>query len=140
MANQVLTILYDGDCPFCVREMMWLKKKDRRDQLGMRDLADPAFDPGEHGLTRDEAMAQIHAILPDGSVITGMRVFRLAYRAVGLGWLLAPTGWPILRPLFDLGYRTFARHRVRLGRLFGRSCADGTCSPASRPASTDAKG
>jgi predicted DCC family thiol-disulfide oxidoreductase YuxK len=55
-------------------------------------------------------------------------VFREAYAAVGLGWLVAPTGWPILRPLFDVGYRWFARNRVRLGRIFGRRCEDGRCA------------
>ena len=50
----------------------------------------------------------------------GRAVVRQAYRAVGLGWILAPTGWPVLRPVFDWLYLGFARYRVRLGRAFGR--------------------
>jgi len=42
-----------------------------------------------------------------------MSVFRATYKAVGLGWLLAPTGWPVLKPLFDLIYRLFAKYRCR---------------------------
>ena len=45
----------------------------------------------------------------------------------GLGWLVAPTGWPLLRPLFDRLYGGFARHRIGLGRLFGRRCDSGSC-------------
>jgi predicted DCC family thiol-disulfide oxidoreductase YuxK len=57
-----------------------------------------------------------------------VETFRQAYRAVGLGWVLAPTGWPLLRPAFDALYRIFARHRVRMGRVFGRPCAGDRCS------------
>ena len=33
---------------------------------------------------------------------------------------------------FDGLYTVFARHRVRVGRFFGRSCASGTCDAAAR--------
>ena len=58
----------------------------------------------------------------------GLEVFRRAYDAVGLGFVLAPTAWPVLRPIADATYRWFARNRVRLGRLFGRSYDSGSCS------------
>jgi hypothetical protein len=38
--------------------------------------------------------------------------------------VLAPTGWPILRPCFDFLYNIFARYRIGLGGLFGRGCTD----------------
>jgi predicted DCC family thiol-disulfide oxidoreductase YuxK len=57
-----------------------------------------------------------------------MEVFREAYRAIGLGWLLAPTGWPGLRWLADCGYEWFARNRITIGRIFGRKCESGTCA------------
>ena len=46
---------------------------------------------------------------------------------IGLGWLLAPTGWPGLRWLFDHGYEWFARNRIAIGRIFGRKCDSGVC-------------
>jgi predicted DCC family thiol-disulfide oxidoreductase YuxK len=61
-------------------------------------------------------------------VIEGMPAIRAAWRAAGLGWVMAPTGWPVLRWLCDLGYLVFARYRVPLGRLFGRKCAGGSCA------------
>jgi len=75
--------------------------------------------PAEYGLTYEQAMEQIHGVLPSGAVVRGMEVFRRAYAAVGWGWLLAPTAWPLLRPLFDRGYQWFARNRLR---LTGRWC------------------
>ena len=57
-----------------------------------------------------------------------METFRQAYRAAGLGWVLAPTGWPGLRRVCDALYVLFARYRVRLGRAFGRPCAGDRCA------------
>ena len=52
----------------------------------------------------------------------------------GLGWALAPTGWPVFRQVFDALYTLFARHRVRMGGLFGRGCVNDRCSvPRSKP-------
>lgn len=124
------TILYDGACPLCVREMAWLKKRDTSGNLGTIDIATPEFSPGSvrPDLTLDTLMARIHGLDTEGNLVEGMEVFRQAYAAAGLGWLMAPTGWPVLRPIFDLGYRGFAKIRVPLGRLLGRSCPDGACT------------
>ena len=127
-----LTVLVDGNCPFCRLERRWLQRLDARrasDGFGLcfDDIADPTFDASLYGLELAALHGSIHAVEPDGTVLRGMDVFRAAYGAIGLGWLLAPTGWPLLKPVCDLGYRLFARYRVRLGRLFGRGCDDGSC-------------
>jgi predicted DCC family thiol-disulfide oxidoreductase YuxK len=83
-------------------------------------------------------------------VLRGVEVLRLAYAAVGFGWVMRPTGWAPLRPLADLGYRLFARHRRRISRAAAplidavraararevggrmRECSDGACEPMRR--------
>ena len=71
-------------------------------------------------------MDRIHGVLPNGTIVEGLEVFRRAYEAVGIGWLMAPTRWPGLRRLADAAYRTFARNRLRLtGRASG--CETGRC-------------
>ena len=122
-----LTILVDGKCPFCRREIDWLKRLDRRDQLQFVDISRPDFDASRFGLADGDVHLVLHGIGPDGQILRGMDTFRQAYAAVGLGWLLAPTGWPILRPLFDALYACFARHRVRLGSLFSRGSSSESC-------------
>ena len=77
-------------------------------------------------------MGVMHGVFPDGRIVRKVEAFRQAYRAVGLGWLLAPTGSAVLRWFFDGLYELFARYRVSLGRLFGRSCTTGTCDVAAR--------
>lgn len=128
-ATGPVTIFYDAACPLCVREIAMLRRMDRgRGRLVARDINDPSLFPAAFGRTRDDLMARIHGLSPGGMLIEGMDVFRAAYTAVGFGWLLAPTGWPVLRPVFDGLYRLFAKHRVRIGHWFGRPrCESGAC-------------
>lgn len=126
MPNWRFKILVDGACPLCRREAAMMRRMDRgRGQLAIEDISEPTFDPGQYGVSLERLMEHIHGVLPDGRVVTGMEVFRRAYGAVGRGWLLAPTGWPILRWVFDRMYALFARHRLS---LTGRRCeAGGAC-------------
>ena len=123
-----IRILYDGACPLCSREIRFLERRDRnRGRIRFEDIARPGFDPMVYGRDVQQLMARIHGVLPDGSVIEGVEVFRRAYAAVGLGWLVAPTRWPSVRRVADLAYRSFAANRLR---WTGREsvCADGSCS------------
>ena len=122
-------LLFDGECPFCRVEAQWMSQMSRNGALVLEDIAAPDFDASRYGKTLDELMGSIHGVFPDGSMTVGVETFRQTYRALGLGWLLAPTAWPILRPLVDFGYRLFARNRIAIGRLFGRpSCQSDRCS------------
>ncbi|MFO0873530.1 MAG: DUF393 domain-containing protein [Phycisphaerales bacterium] len=133
-----ITLLFDGLCPVCAREIALLRRLDGRRRrladsaesncrLAFVDITDPSFDPARHGLTMPQVIGAMHGILPDGSVVVGVEVFRRAYRAVGLGWLLAWTNWPLLRPLANAGYRLFARVRPRLSRF---TCEGDRCAAA----------
>lgn len=127
-ANWEFKILIDGACPLCRREEMILRRLDKgRGRLAFEDISAPSFDPSQYGKTMEEVSDQIHGVLPSGRVVRGMEVFRRAYDAVDMGWLTAPTNWPILKPIADAGYRWFARNRHR---LTGRShaCTTDRCS------------
>lgn len=135
MAREKLRLLYDGQCPFCRREVDYLKRRNRRLLLKFEDISDPQFDPGRYGLTREEVNRVLHGVLPNGKVVRGMAAVRRAYRAVGLGWLTAPTGLPGIRWIADRLYEAFARNRGRLGRI-ANGCAHGVCA-AEPPTETD---
>ncbi|MBL7661272.1 DUF393 domain-containing protein [bacterium] len=121
MHNWKLKIFYDGACPLCSREMRFLMRKNTRGTLVFEDTTTADFDPQKYGISTDVNRV-IHAALPDGSIVTGVEVFRRAYREIGLGWLLAPTGWPGLKSIFDLLYLIFAKNRKRISRFFPRAC------------------
>ena len=127
MSHWRFKLLYDGECPLCQREARWQQQRNHGGWLAFEDITAPGFDPATYHTTRAELMGVIHGVFPDGRMVQKVAVFREAYRAVGLGWLLAPTGWPGLRWLSDRGYELFARYRMPIGRIFGRNCASGTC-------------
>jgi predicted DCC family thiol-disulfide oxidoreductase YuxK len=89
------------------------------------DTSSAEFDRKEAGLP-DISERVIHGSLPDGTIVSGVEVFRRAYREVGLGWLLAPTAWPVIKQIADALYTVFSRNRTRISRLFGKPC-DTSC-------------
>lgn len=132
-----LKLLYDGDCPLCSREVAMLRRRDGRARIRFEDISATDFDATRYGLDQQTVMARIHAVLPDGRVIEGMEVFRRAYAAVGLGWLIAPSRWPGIGRLFDAAYRSFARNRLRWTGRAHAACAAGHCEVAARQAPRD---
>ena len=57
-------------------------------------------------------MGKIHAILPDGEVVTNIEVFRRLYEAVGLGWVFAITKIEPFGTLIDRVYDVWAQYRL----------------------------
>jgi len=143
-----LTLLYDAQCAVCSLEMDHLRSRNHEGKLQFVDIAAPGFDPAPYGATLAAMNAEIHARRADGQVIHGVQVLRLAYEAVGLGWVFRPTAWAPLRVLSEAGYRAFARHRqpissaaaplinavreyrARRMAMRMRECAGGACDVA----------
>jgi len=123
--GKLVEVFFDGDCPLCIREVNLLRRLDRRGRVQFTDIAAPDFvaavTPEEHA----DFMARIRGRLPDGTMIEGVEVFRRLYAAVGFGALVALTRLPGVSQMLDLGYRVFARNRLR---LTGRCAPDGACA------------
>jgi predicted DCC family thiol-disulfide oxidoreductase YuxK len=125
--NEPLTLFYDGGCPVCSREMRFLKKKDSKNLISFIDISSSDFNPSEYNKDQDTFMKQIHARLPDGTLITGMEVFRQAYQRVGHGWILFPTKFPVIKQLADICYALFAKNRMRISKFLSR-CGMSSCA------------
>jgi len=115
--KETMLILYDGNCPVCCRKKLFLERHDKHHRLRFIDIHSDSMDSLELKVGYADLEKQIHAILPDGSVINRMDVIRAAWHEIGLGWLVAPTGWPILRQIFDLLYAFVAKNRSHLSRF-----------------------
>lgn len=116
-----LTLYYDGRCPLCQAEMLYLQHRDHLGLLNCVDITLNDFDANATGLSCERAMASIHGRMENGEWVTGVAVFAAAYERVGLrrmAWLLSR---PTLQPVLGWGYARFARHRYTLSRWFGPS-------------------
>ena len=128
-----LTLLFDGACPLCMREVRFLKVRDLNKRIAFVDIDAQEYAAADHGgITYREAMGRIRALRADGTVLQDVEVFREAYRLVGLGWVYAPTRWPLIGPLVNGIYRLWASQRLRLTRRPGldQLCKD-RCNPES---------
>ncbi len=111
-----LTLFYDAGCAVCALEMDHLRARNRHHRLTFIDITQPGFNASAYGVTLADMNAELHGQRADGEVIHGVQVLRLAYEAVGLGLFWRPVAWAPLRPLADLAYRAFARHRQPISR------------------------
>tara|TARA_B100000945_G_scaffold258233_1_gene215903 strand:+ start:659 stop:1057 length:399 start_codon:yes stop_codon:yes gene_type:complete len=112
-----LTLLFDGGCPFCLREVEFLRSRDTLNKIRFVDIDSSDYQPKFYsGISYKEAMGRIHAINESGEILKDVAVFREVYRLIGLGWIYAPTDWPILSSLIDQVYKTWAQWRLPLTR------------------------
>ncbi len=111
-----IKLLYDGECPLCLREVNFLQKRDAgRGKVAFVDIAADDYSPEENGgIDFETAMGRIHGVLPDGTVIKNVEVFRRVYEALGMGWVYAITKLPILGALANFIYGIWADLRLRL--------------------------
>lgn len=123
-AGKLVEVFFDGDCPLCTREIDLLRRLDRKRRVAFTDIAAPAFAPESLGKTMKQLMDHIHGRGPDGGFIEGVEVFRQLYSAVGFSWLVAVSRLPGLSHALDLGYRVFAKNRLK---WTGRCEPDGAC-------------
>lgn len=111
-----IKLLYDGECPLCVREVNFLTKKDAgREIINFIDITELDYDPEANAkIDYATAMGRIHAILADGTVIKNVEVFRRIYEELGIGWVYGITKLPLIGAIADWLYGIWADWRLKL--------------------------
>jgi predicted DCC family thiol-disulfide oxidoreductase YuxK len=111
-----IKLLYDGECPLCLREVNFLLQRDAgRGIVKFVNIADLNYRPEDNGgVDFATAMGRIHAVLPDGRVIKNVEVFRRIYEELGMGWLYAITKLPLFGAIADWLYGIWADWRLKL--------------------------
>ncbi|NCJ06454.1 DUF393 domain-containing protein [Synechococcales cyanobacterium C] len=111
-----IKLLYDGECPLCLREVNFLRQKDGgRGQVAFVDIAALDYNPGEYaGISYEAAMGRIHGILADGTVLRDVAVFRQVYNILGMGWVYGATRLLGVGAIANTLYRLWAHWRLRL--------------------------
>jgi len=115
-----LTVLYDGACPLCRREIGLYRGLRPDTPVCFADVSDPAS-PLPGGTTREQLLARFHVRASDGRLLSGAQAF-LALWAVMPGWRwlawagrLPGAAWAMERV-----YRLFLRARPLLQRWASR--------------------
>ena len=129
-----LTLFYDGRCPLCVAEMAALKRHDHRNRLRLEDIFQPGLQQRFPDLDLWHALQILHAVDEQERWWLGLDATARAWSLVGVTRYNC-LRWPVIRPVADLCYRLFARHRYTLSRWFtgrARICPGDGCSSGAR--------
>jgi predicted DCC family thiol-disulfide oxidoreductase YuxK len=115
-----LTVIYNGSCPICSREIAMYRARAERADAHVRflDLTETDLEP--YGLTRDSAARRFYAVAPDGGLIEGVPAFAAMWeRLPGLSWLARIVRLPGLRSIAEVVYNKVAApalYRMHLRR------------------------
>lgn len=118
-----LTVLYDGTCPLCRREIAVyrdLQPVQPGSLVCFADISDAAV-PLPTGTTREQLMARFHVQGRDGQLLSGAQAF-LALWAVlpGWRWLAFAGRLPKASWMMERMYRLFLKCRPQLQRWAAR--------------------
>jgi ubiquinone biosynthesis monooxygenase Coq7 len=113
--NDMLTVLYDGDCPLCRREIAHVKglAEQRSDSaLCFVDISREADSDPTYAADRAMLLARFHVQRADGSRLDGAAAFvAMWHRLPGWRWLARVARLPGMLPLMELAYRGFLHLR-----------------------------
>ena len=120
VADGCLTVLYDGACPLCRREIGVYRDLTPTQPLEFRDISDqatagPAQLPAS--LSQADLLARFHVQHADGRLESGARAFiALWERLPYWRWLARLGRLPGMASLMEIAYRGFLRVRPALQR------------------------
>jgi 3-demethoxyubiquinol 3-hydroxylase len=115
-AAGTLTVLYDGACPLCRREIALYRGLPATQPLAFVDVSDAAT-PLPPGTDRTRLLARFHVRRADGTLADGARGFVALWSALpGWRWLARLAALPGVTPLMEAAYRAFLRLRPALQR------------------------
>ncbi|WP_304027394.1 thiol-disulfide oxidoreductase DCC family protein [Methyloversatilis discipulorum] len=136
---ETLTVLYDGGCPLCRREIAHVKGlADQRPDsaLCFVDISTDAPAGAAFAADRTALLARFHVQRADGSRLDGAAAFVAMWaRLPGWRWLARLARLPGMLPLLEWAYRAFLRVRPWLQARARRfdSAAALTCSSGCLP-------
>ena len=135
-ASPPLTVLYDGACPLCRREIgiyRGLKPLRSDSPVCFADVSDAAL-PLPPGTTREQLLARFHVRGRDGELLSGARAFLALWAALpGWRWLAWAGRLPGAAWTMERTYRLFLRWRPMLQRWADRLERRGQDRPDARP-------
>ena len=120
MPCESLTVLFDGACPLCRREVSVYQALKPAQPVAWLDVSKPSA-----ALTPDDRaryLARFHVRREDGSLLSGAAAFVALWRVMpGWRWLARFAMLPGVTPVLEQLYRGFLRVRPGIQRL-ARAC------------------
>ncbi len=107
-----VTMLYDGSCPLCSREVSHYRRIDTENAVTWIDIATDRRLLNENNISYEAAMQHLHVLSVDGTIKRGAYAFAEIWQALPYYRYLARlVSLPGILPLLDRLYQRFARWR-----------------------------
>ena len=120
--TQETTVIYNGSCPICSREVEAYRRDAERHGAPLRFEDLSVADLARHGLDADTAARRFH-VVKDGRLLSGVDAFAVVWETLPRWrWLAGLVRSPVVRPAARLGYDhaaaplLYALHRRRQRR------------------------
>lgn len=109
MAPRYDTLFYDGSCPLCSKEIRTLQAL----QKGHLIFADIHQQAPEHRQlpSREMLLRRLHLMTWRGEWVTGLHANVRAWSHTRFGFLFKPLLWPLIHPLANRIYESWADRR-----------------------------
>ncbi len=118
MSEPIGFVLYDDSCGFCRRWVPFWETTLRKRGFAIAPLQSK-WVVERLKASQEDLIFDLRLLLTDGRQVRGADVYRYLMRRI---WWAYPifllSSAPLLRNVFDWGYRTFANHR----HVFSRAC------------------
>jgi len=116
-SSDCVTVLYDGACPLCRREISVYRNLQSLQPVAWRDVsAVDAILP--NGTDRDVYMARFHVQLASGEVVSGAAAFVALWSVLpGWRWLGRLGRLPGMLAIMEILYRLFLSIRPKMQRV-----------------------
>jgi len=117
------TVFYDGDCPLCRREISHYRRVDRANKLHWVDAVNEPESLGEHSLSLEQAMTELHVLDAAGRWQRGVDAFLVIWQHLPVyRWLAKLVTVLGLHCPLGYVYHHFAAWRYR------QRCETGSCT------------
>ena len=114
-----LTLFFDGKCPLCEAEILFLAKRDCKKLLVFIDINSEQYKPESTGVSCEKALESMYGQIENEKVINGVEVFAEAYKRVDLHFLSWFFSRKWLLPFNQYFYKVFAKNRHAISRIIG---------------------
>jgi demethoxyubiquinone hydroxylase (CLK1/Coq7/Cat5 family) len=134
--EDTLTVLYDGGCPLCQREISHVQRLAQRQSGSGLCFADisRSDDTTVSDIERQALLARFHVQRADGSRLSGAAAFVAMWgRLPGWRWLARLAQLPGMLVVFEWSYNAFLRIRPALQSLARRVAPDAPTHEAPAP-------
>lgn len=116
--DQQGVLIYDGQCPICLRAVSWVKTRMVRDTIALMACQSPERHRRFPDMPEEQCMRAMQFVLPDGTTLEGATALpHIMRRLHGWQWFAWFFELPVIRHLAPYVYRWVARHRYTLSAI-----------------------